>query len=306
MLLFLLILGFIGVEKMDYLKTAIEGNDKKEFIKAIKELEKINPEDLEDDFKRYLCQRAIEIFDLSLIQKSWGYVNNVKFYFKDEKVRKELYDYQKAVFSLLNYISIFSEKHFVEEIFKRSITKNLIIYHTKDTISLIKKNEKEFKSPLKVSNVVGNILKLREKGKIFLKEEDITYLKNLFFKRYNNSNQKQKCDMFSGNIFVFKENFINDEEIIGEAKKCICKKRSFYSVILLEIELIENKVKGVDMLIRDFIEKEKESKKKEIQKELLNLYLKGGEVNFPEFYEKFNLKELEYLPNEYCKKFLFF
>ncbi len=294
------------LEKIDYFKKAIEGNDKNEFANVIGELEAISPKDLDNEFKQYLFQKAIEIFDLTFTKSESGFFNDYNFYLKDERRRNEIYSYQKSVLRLLNYVSIFSEKKYLEEIFKRSITKNLIIFHTEDCVNMIKKFEQELKKTKKFSNSVGFILNLEKEGKIELKKEDLSYLKNLFFSTYKNSSSKEKCSLLLTNLSILKENLGKDEEIIKTIKKCICKERYFGGVILYEISLINEKIRGTDFLIKHYLGKEKNENKNNIQKKLLEIYLRGEKENYPEFFIKFNVKEIEYSPNKYCKSFIFF
>ncbi len=294
------------LEKTDYFKKAIEGNNRKEFEKVIDELEAVSPKDLDEEFKRYLCQKAIEIFDLNFHKNQYGLLDYYEFYSRDKQSRSEVLSYKRSVLKFLNYVSIFCEKSFIESIFQRHITKNLIRYHIEDVIKLIRKNEDKFNNPMSISSTLGFIIKQKKEGKVDLKEEDFIYIKDLFYDKYNNISSKEKCYVLLGNISILKENFKNDEEVINEVKKCICKKRYFYDVVLYEVDLVEAKIKGTDFLIKNFIEKERDEKKNALHKELLKMYLKGSKINFLEFYEKFNLKEFEYVPNTYCKKFSFF
>jgi hypothetical protein len=201
---------------------------------------------------------------------------------------------------LLSYVSSFPDQKYFEDILIRYANKDLIYSNPNKALNYLKENEKEiYNNNLSSKNLLRALKILLigfMKEKIFLEKVDEAYLTNIYFNNYKKAERKEKCSSLLFDFEIFRR-YKSDDFIIEETKSCICFEKFLVEAFKFEIELINNKIKGTDDLIRDFILKEKDLKAKRFQEILLEKYLNGDKVK----YEEIDFKYFENKRNLLCE-----
>lgn len=303
MFFFIIILNFFQINDEAYLKEKIKSKHYEDFIEAVNELEKVDSEFLGSEFKNYLIFLAMEKFDkeiISSLEKSifFKWIDQFGYYLLPSgKIKKK---YEIAILNLIEYVSGFKNNKYVEEIFKRFVCKELIIKNEKEVFYLIIKYKRDlYEKSWRNKKLLGSIisyLKLSDEGRIKIEDVDKELLLDILLEFYKTRNIKEKCETIVSAMAYLREKY-EDFYILEDSKKCICLEKYVSGVLLFEMELAKNKIKGTDILIKKIMDKEKDDKIRKVHNEILELYSQDEKT----YSEKIDIFASRKIKNKYCK-----